>query len=450
MAKNTVFRCSNETCNYSSTKYFGLCPECKTGCGEEQEVMNIIKDKKGGILKNQDSYITSSKKMVSVKEVEVSNTKRVDTKFEQLNQLFGGEGKNVGIMPDSLNVFYGSPGVGKSTLLLQLLENLSSDYKCAYISGEENEQQLKKRYDRLGLKGDFDLTSEDNILALQDLMQPYDVIIIDSINAMYKPEAGIIGGVSQLKECSLFFMKYAKDFHKIFIIIAQVTKDNEIAGPNFFKHMVDALFTYTDLDDSKRYKCINADKNRFGNTMNSAILEMHEKGLTEIKDPSFIFTTLEDDNQDIFGSAMSMTMQGQRPIFIEIDSLVVETKSENSFSSAVGIEKNKYNQLLAIINKYLDSKTFGSNVYSAVSGGLKLYNETQLDLAIIASILSSQRSKNIKNYIFIGEVSLNGSIKKHAREKDFLEHIEKMKIQKEVICYSKNYTHIRDLLKIFK
>lgn len=442
--KTSEWICSN--CGYTSSKFFGLCTSCKIGVGEEKQIKNETIILKGKEVKTS-SVSHSNKKSMSIKDVDISNSYRLDTGFKQFNTVLGGKQGNQGLMPDSVNVFYGRPGIGKSTLLMQMINNLSKqNIKCFYVSAEENPEQLKERYNRLGLTEDFEVTDEYHTLEIKKMSQDCDFLIIDSINTLFLPDTGVMGGVAQINANVMLLMKYAKEEHKTIVIIGHVTKDGTITGSNFFKHMVDAVFEFSDMEEDGIYRIIGSSKNRFGTTDETAIMKMTSTGLEEVDDPSFIFI---NDDTDSYGNATSMIMQGNRPIFIDVESLVTSSNSEKKIYNVVGFDSKKYMQILAIITKYLDIFIYEKNTFTNIAGGLKLKNEPQIDLAVIGSILSSEKELNINGYIFIGEVSLNGSIRKHKMEDNFISHCKKMNIDKKIISHSTGYTHIKDILKIF-
>jgi len=433
------------SCDYTSRKIFGICPECNSGLGEKRAIKEdkiIIKGKEVSL--NDFENLGTKYDILSV---DINNFKRIDTGFDFLNNVFGGVDNNKGITPSSLNVFWGRPGIGKSTLLLQIIDKLSSHLNCFYLTAEESKEQVKDRHNRLGLKNNFEISETHNTLEIKDLTKDSDFIIIDSINTLYLPDSGVIGGVSQINANVMFLMDYAKEQKKTIILVGHATKDGDIAGSNFFKHMVDGVFQFIDMEEDGIFRSVESSKNRFGKTDESAIFEMTEKGLVEVSDPSFIFI---EDNKDTFGSATSMIIKGNRPIFIDAESLVTSSNTEKKFYNSVGFDSRKFMQILAIISKYLKAPVYQKNVFTNISGGLKISNEPQVDLAIIASIMSSHKEININDYIFIGEVSLNGSIKKHRMEKKFIEHCKKMKINKKIISNSTGYSHIQDILSIFK
>jgi DNA repair protein RadA/Sms len=441
-----MYKCSEKDCKYTSKKFFGICVKCKKGTGEESD--EIDSNDKHIILNGKkvkkDSFLTNQKKIISIKEVESSAEDRFSTGFKQLDIVLGG-----GFQKNSLTLLYGDPGIGKSTLLLQLLNNISKKkLKSIYISGEENDSQLKSRFNRLKLDADFDVSIETNVMNIKENCKDYDFLVIDSINTMYIPESGKIGGVSQIKEVTIELMDFANEHNKTILFIGQVIKDGTLAGPQALNHLVDVVLSFDFLDDDEIYRIITSSKNRFNSIDETAIFKMEEEGLKEISDLSNIFI---DEKEDSIGIAKSVIFKGSRPIFIEIESLVVENKSENSLYNPVGIDFKKFLQILAIMQKYLHSFFFQFNIFSNVACGIKLgQNSSHIDLAIIASILSSKQDKDISNYIFLGEVSLSGNIRPFAKEKQVIKHFEQMSLPHEIICHTNGYTHIRDFDKIFE
>jgi len=445
MKSKKEYKCSD--CSHTSKRFFALCPKCKEGFGEETTVKDIVL--KGSSSNKSNTQPLEKSTLVSIKDIDLNQTKRINTNLKQLNNIFGGDEKSPGIALHSINLLSGEPGVGKSTLLLQLLENIQkNNYKSIYFSAEENEEQIKDRYERLNLKEDFIVKNENNILQILKDSEDFDFIIIDSINTMFIEGLGVIGGISQIKEATMLLMNYAKQENKTIILVGQVSKNGDIAGPNTLKHMVDGVFFFEDFDDSKKYKILTSQKNRFGKVNESVILEMGELGLSEIVDPSLMFV---DESEDTFGTALSLFLKGNRPIFIEIESLVNDTNSEKNIIQSVGIDQKKLFQLTAILSKYMNFSSFQKNIFTNVVGGFNLVKENNphLDLSIIASILSSENQVNISKYLFIGEVSLSGKIRKSSRETELLKYCKDIGIDKEIISNTTGYNHISDILKLF-
>jgi DNA repair protein RadA/Sms len=446
-----MFKCNE--CDYTQEKTLF---KCKCGSIDIEEIENSsttfvekgkIKKKK---IKKHDFGNTS------VKNISIDSFDRLDTGISQLNTVFGEsklkDGSIVeGIAKSSLTLISGEPGVGKSTLLLQLIDKISKIMKSVYISAEENQSQIKNRYNRLGCTTNFDILHETNYDLIEEFIfeSNADFIIIDSINTIFRDGLGTIGGVSQIKENTLSIMNLAKKYNKTIILIAQVSKTGDLAGPKILEHMVDSYFHIEAFDSRNRFKILNSNKNRFGLINENVIFEMTGNGLKEVIDSSSIF--MEEESNEI-GTSLSLIFKGQRPIFVEVESLVVNTTAEKSLIQASGgIDNKRYFQYLAILQKYANINSFGKNIFSNISGGvaLKHKDNVQLDLAIICSILSSEHHIDINKYVFIGEVSLSGLIKKVPNEDIFIQHIKKMGLDKEVISNSTNYKHISDIIKLF-
>jgi len=448
-----MFICNS--CGFSQKKQLFVC-SCGSTNIDEIEEQSSTTIEKGKIKKKSKTRKTFSN--TSIKEVKTDSFYRIDTGIKQLNTVFGtsiykDNHKKSGIAQNSLTLISGEPGVGKSTLLLQLINFVAGlGVESAYISAEENESQIKSRYDRLNCSNEFHILHETNYEDIEDFIfdTNSEFIIIDSINTIFSDGLGTIGGVSQIKENTLKIMNLAKKYNKTIILIGQVSKEGELAGPKILEHMVDAYFHMEPFDERNRFKILNSNKNRFGLINENVIFEMTSNGLEEILDPSSIF--MDEDEGSEIGTALSLIFKGQRPIFIEAESLVVDTSSEKSLIQASGgIDNKRYFQYLAILQKSINFSTYGKNFFSNISGGvaLKHKDNVQLDLAIIASILSSGFETQTNDYIFLGEVSLSGKIKKVPNEDIFIEHIKKLGIEKDIISHSTGYKHISDLLQIF-
>lgn len=449
MAKaKTKFVCDNKQCNHEESRFFGICPSCNSGFGEEVEIAKVVQ--KGKVV-DADKVKVKKSNLINIKDITSNEVNRIDLGMRQLNNLFGGNEKtgHTGIALNSLTLLSGEPGVGKSTLLLQLLEKVSQQgKKSIYFSAEENEEQVKERYDRLGLKEDFVVRNENNMMQILTDGADFDFLIIDSINTMYIENLGVVGGVSQIKECTMLLMDFAKKQNKTIIIIGQVNGEGDIAGPKTLEHMVDTVLFFENFDDSLKYKILTSNKNRFGKVNETVIMQMEETGLEEIVDPSLLF--IEEDTES-FGSAMSIFLKGNRPIFIEVESLVQSTTAEKTITQSIGIDQKKLFQINAILNKYLGFKSFEKNIFSNVVGGLNLTREkvSHFDLAVVASILSSEFEKNLNDYIFIGEVSLSGKIRKAQREEDLIKYIKSIGLKKTIICNSEGFTNIKQIETLF-
>lgn len=447
--KTSIFMCSNDNCDYKDHKFFGLCPKCKAGHGEENE----FKDENTLTIKGKENTNVfnnyQKRELKKIDEIEKKIVNRYDLNLKQLNQLFGGTDKK-GIAENSVVLLSGHPGVGKSTLLLQIIDAISKQgKKCGYFSSEESEIQIKDRYTRLNKKESFYISNDEDMLQILIDSLDLDFMIIDSINTMYIEGYGVPGGVSQVKECTMQLMKHAKNKNKTIIIVGQINGEGDIAGPKTLEHMVDTVLFFEDFDNTQKYKILSSNKNRFGKSNESVIMEMQEDGLHEVLNPSLLF--IEDDDETI-GASTSLFLKGNRPIFLQIESLISHSNFEKTIIQALGLDQKKLFQLNAVMSKYLDFSSFNKNIFCQVVGGLNITKESNshLDLSIIASILSSEKNINLNDYIFIGEASLSGKIRKANREDELIKYCNDMGINKKIICKSKGFNKIEDLLSIFE
>lgn len=436
-----VYKCSE--CGHISDTKFVVCEKCKDGFGEkidskqvDTSVYNIPKQ----------AYSYSESDYTSIKSDiigdENKSIKRYNTSYDELNVLFGGKDDNVGIFPNSLILIGGKPGIGKSTLLLKVINDISEKYKkkCVYISAEENKSQVQERYKRLCLNGDFDVENLNNIEVIMDKYAQYDVFVIDSLNTVGFDGAGVIGGVSQLTRVTLALMEFAKTKNKTIILVGQITKDGDIAGPKIVEHMVDTVLFFDDYDQMQ-YRFLRSYKNRFGLVDEIAIFEMTEKGLKGVDNPSLLFV---NNSEKKIGSTISLVFEGQNPMFIEINGLAVDTQAEKTITQAIGYDLKRIYQITAILQKYLKISVYQKNVFLTILGGLKI-NKSHIDLAILMAIVSSVKNISLNDKIFIGEIGLTGDIIKSPDEERLIKAAKKYGFN-DIICYSTGYKHIQDIL----
>jgi len=401
MAKNkTLFEC--QACGHQSSKWLGKCPNC----GAWDQFMEL-NSKQIEVLKelgvSKKDYIGA----IPITEVEHEKVSRFSTKDRELDLVLGG-----GIVNGSLVLVGGSPGVGKSTLLLKIAGNLAQDgKKILYVSAEESASQIKLRSDRLESNSpNLFLLSEIKLdIIFKELEKnSFDMLIIDSIQTVFSDKlTSAPGSVSQVREITFDLMRYAKESGVAIFIIGHITKEGSIAGPRVLEHMVDTVL-YFEGDSSRELRLLRGFKNRFGSTSEVGIFEMTKRGLVSAKDISKKFFTRGKAQA---GSATTVVMEGSRPIILEVQALVSESGYPNPKRSATGYELNRLTMLLALLERKLDLPFNQYDVFINIAGGIKI-NETAADLAIIAAIISSFRDRPIsKDTIFLGEVSLIGDIR---------------------------------------
>ncbi|EAI1582174.1 DNA repair protein RadA [Campylobacter lari] len=396
--KQILFEC--QACGNQQSKWLGKCPECGSWDSFVELKQEQIK-----ILKEINSLSNTPSCAVCINDVKEENFARISTKDNELDLVLGG-----GLVVGSLVLIGGSPGVGKSTLLLKIASNLAkSGKKVLYVSGEESKAQIKLRANRLDANDEnlFLLTE----LCLEDILnelskKDYEILIIDSIQTIYSNKiASAAGSITQVREITFELMRFSKAKNISTFIIGHITKDGAIAGPRILEHMVDVVL-YFEGDSNKEIRILRGFKNRFGNISEVGIFEMTFKGLISAKDVSNKFFTR---GKAISGSALSVIMEGSRALILEIQALVCESSYPKR--SATGYEKNRLDMLIALLERKLEIPLGRYDVFINVSGGVKI-NETAADLAVVAAIISSFKNRPLsKDSVFIGELSLNGEIK---------------------------------------
>jgi DNA repair protein RadA/Sms len=434
--KSTMFECQH--CGEQSVRWLGKCPSCG-GWDSFYE----LKTDEIEVSKKIAKLTTQSSKAISINKVELDNITRFSTLNTELDLVLGG-----GVVPGSLTLIGGSPGVGKSTLLLKISGNLAkSGKKVLYISGEESASQIKLRATRLDAnEDDLYLLSEISLEAIQDelLRENYDVAIIDSIQTIYSDKlTSAPGSVSQVREITFELMRKAKESNIAMFIIGHITKDGSIAGPRVLEHMVDTVL-YFEGESSKEIRMLRGFKNRFGSTSEIGIFEMTQKGLESAKDINKRFF---DSTKQQSGSCLTVAVEGSRALIIEIQALVTESNHPNPKRSATGFDTSRLNMLLALLEKKLDLPLNSYDVYINISGGIKV-KESSCDLAVIAAIISSFRDRPIsKESVFIGEVSLTGEIKDVYSMETRLKEAQSQGITKAIIAQKSS---IKTKLKCFE
>lgn len=434
MAKNkSVFEC--QACGYQCGKWLGKCPNC--GAFESITELSAAQIKSLEILK---SKIQNTQNAQSIVDIEIQNISRISTGDSELDLVLGG-----GLVAGSLVLVGGSPGIGKSTLLLKIGANLAKNAPVLYVSGEESASQIKMRASRLNAEHEelYLLTqiNLDEILA-EISKRDYKVLIIDSIQTLYSDKiSSTPGSISQVREITFELMRLAKAKNISVFIIGHITKEGSIAGPRILEHMVDVVL-YFEGDASRELRILRGFKNRFGSTSEVGIFEMSEHGLISAKDASSKFFTR---GAAVSGSAITVTMEGSRALIVEIQALVCESNYPKR--STTGFDRNRLDMILALLERKLELMLGRYDVFINVTGGVKI-NETACDLAVVAAIISSFKNRPIsKESIFIGELSLNGEIR-DVFNLDARLNEAKMQHFKNVVCPSKPANKF-DGLKIY-
>ncbi|MFC5601926.1 DNA repair protein RadA [Sporosarcina koreensis] len=425
MAKRkTKFMCRD--CGYESPKWMGRCP----GCGEwntmDEEVEIVSKGPRGAF----QHTASIQQKAMPISAIETMEEPRVKTELGELNRVLGG-----GIVPGSLVLIGGDPGIGKSTLLLQVSSLLANQkQRVLYISGEESIRQTKLRAERLGVASD-----ELFIYAETDLAKIHETIndvkpkfvIADSIQTIHHPEVtSAPGSISQVRECTAELMRIAKTQNIAIFIVGHVTKDGQIAGPRLLEHMVDTVL-YFEGERHHTYRILRSVKNRFGSTNEIAIFEMLQSGLKEVLNPSELF--LRERSQGGAGSTVVASMEGTRPILVEIQALVTPSSFNYPKRMATGIDQNRVSLLMAVLEKRMGMLLQAQDAYIKVAGGVKL-DEPAIDLAVLVSIVSSYRDAAAgATDCFIGEVGLTGEVRRVSRIEQRVTEAAKLGFEKVII-----------------
>jgi len=427
MAKRkTKFLCQD--CGYESAKWMGKCPGCGNWNTMVEEVEKSSTQRKGAFAHSVASTIAA--KPIPITSIETSNEPRIHTDLAELNRVLGG-----GIVRGSLVLIGGDPGIGKSTLLLQVSSQLAQKkHSVLYVSGEESQKQTKLRADRLGVVSDHLLVySETNLEEISRTIENINVdfVVIDSIQTIYHPEVtSAPGSVSQVRECTAELMRIGKTKGIAIFIVGHVTKEGSIAGPRLLEHMVDTVL-YFEGERHHTYRILRAVKNRFGSTNEMGIFEMKEAGLEEVENPSEIF--LEERSQGAAGSTVVASMEGTRPVLVEIQALISPTSFGNPRRMANGIDHNRVPLLMAVLEKRVGMLLQNQDAYLKVAGGVKL-DEPAIDLAIVVSIASSFRDKPTKaTDCIIGEVGLTGEVRRVSRIEQRVQEAAKLGFERVII-----------------
>lgn len=412
-------------CGYDAPKWLGKCPSC----GAWNTFDELVVAKKGSSVA---AAVTSSAvpkaKPQRVRDIEVGTTKRMDVGQSEVNRVLGG-----GLVPGSVILVGGEPGIGKSTLALQLAL-AENGLRTLYVSGEESAEQIKMRAERLGIHNEecviYTETLLENIVAQCEAMKP-DMVVIDSIQTIYTDLVDAsAGSVSQIRECASTLLKYAKGSGTPVFIIGHITKEGTIAGPKVLEHIVDVVLQF-EGDGNNTYRILRGIKNRFGATFEIGVFEMLEKGLRSVENPSEVLLSHYDE--PLSGIAVAATVDGIRPYLLEVQALVGTATYGTPQRNATGYDSRRMNMLLAILEKRVGLKMFQKDVFLNFAGGFKV-SDTGLDLAVVAAVLSSYFDRPInENIALAGEIGLSGEVRPAPRTEQRIGEAARLGFKKIVV-----------------
>lgn len=437
MAKiKTKYVC--QSCGYENPKWLGKCPECMKWNTFVEEI-----EDKSSKSNHRETFVIdkSSQKPVNINSITIKHEERFSSGINELNRVLGG-----GIVRGSLVLVGGDPGIGKSTLLLQVSESVAqSGKKVLYISGEESESQIKMRAERLNAKSEnLFIMAENNLNMIEHNLEGFDpdLIILDSIQTVFTPDiASAPGTVSQIKEGTSRFMRISKKMGISTFVVGHVTKEGSLAGPKIMEHMVDTVL-YFEGERYNTYRLIRAVKNRFGSTNELGVFEMSEKGLQELENPSKALISEKPENAS--GSVIVSTVEGTRPMLLELQALVSPTSFGIPRRTATGIDFNRVNLLLAVLEKRAGMQIQNQDVYLNIVGGIKI-NEPSMDLGVILAVASGFRNIPISGEVAVtGEVGLTGEIRGVSYIEKRISECRKLGFKKIIIPKS-NYEAVKDV-----
>ena len=419
MAKTkTTFFCQN--CGTQHAKWQGQCNACKQWNTIVEEVVQKADKKDWKSETAKVTGLTRTSKPLKIADISTASEARMNTKNGELNRVLGG-----GLVPGSLTLLGGEPGIGKSTLLLQI--SLALPYKTLYVSGEESQQQIKMRAERINPESDqcYILTETKTQIIFRHIeeMQP-DIVIIDSIQTLHSDHIeSTAGSISQIRETTSELIRFAKETATPVILIGHITKDGNIAGPKILEHMVDTVLQF-EGDRNHVYRILRAHKNRFGSTSELGIYEMQGSGLREVSNPSEILISKNDE--DLSGTAIATTMEGMRPLMIEIQALVSSAVYGTPQRSSTGYNVKRLNMLLAVLEKRAGFKLGAKDVFLNVTGGITV-DDPAIDLAVVAAVLSSNVDIPVdKSMCFAAEIGLAGEVRPVNRIEQRIVEAEKL------------------------
>lgn len=428
--KKTIFVC--QICGHESSKWLGKCPGCNG--------WNTFSEERESSVSTNTKKSLSEAEPIKLNEVTLYQNNRTLTGIEEVDRVFGG-----GIVNYSLILLGGAPGIGKSTITLQIAEKLGKEGRVLYVSAEESEAQIKMRADRLNIKSEniylLTETSYEAIIRIIEKIKPL-FVIVDSIQTIYADELkSTPGSIGQLREVTFKFMENSKKLKFTTILIGHITKDGAIAGPKVLEHMVDTVL-YFEGEEKGDLRILRSIKNRFGATNEIGIFEMQGDGLKEVKNPSLLFMT--NNNSLTPGNSIIPIIEGTRPIVVEIQALILKTNYQMPTRTIVGLDRNRISMLLAIMDKYLNLKFATSDVYINVVSGFKI-EETACDLGVMASLISNYLERPLPiDVSFVGEASLNGEVRGVSFIESRIKEIQKLGIKKVFIPLN-NHQSVKDI-----
>ena len=412
-------------CGYDAPKWLGKCPSC----GAWNTFDELVVAKKGSSVA---AAVTSSAvpkaKPQRVRDIEIGTTKRIDVGQSEVNRVLGG-----GLVPGSIILVGGEPGIGKSTLALQLAL-ADNGLRTLYVSGEESAEQIKMRAERLGVHNEeciiYTETLLENIVAQCEALKP-DMVVVDSIQTIYTDLVDAsAGSVSQIRECASTLLKYAKGSGTPVFIIGHITKEGTIAGPKILEHIVDVVLQF-EGDGNNTYRILRGIKNRFGATFEIGVFEMLEKGLRSVENPSEVLLSHYDE--PLSGIAVAATVDGIRPYLLEVQALVGTAAYGTPQRNATGYDSRRMNMLLAILEKRVGLKMFQKDVFLNFAGGFKV-SDTGLDLAVVAAVLSSYFDRPINDGVALaGEIGLSGEVRPAPRTEQRISEAARLGFKKIIV-----------------
>lgn len=421
--KNTAFFCKE--CGYESAKWMGQCPAC-------HEWNTFVEEPAVKPVKGVASAAAANAEPVRISEVDTAETNRYSSGFGELDRVLGG-----GVVTGSMVLVGGDPGIGKSTILLQVCANIAESRKVLYVSGEESLRQIKMRADRIGeMPDNFLLLCETNLANIDAVIRKHkpDAVVIDSIQTMYcESSDSAPGSVSQVRESTSLLMQIAKGLGITVFIVGHVTKEGVVAGPRVLEHMVDTVL-YFEGERNETYRIIRAVKNRFGATNEIGVFEMCKEGLRQVLNPSEYMLSGRPQGEP--GSVVACLMEGTRPVLVEIQALVCHTNFGMPRRTAVGADYNRMNLLMAVLEKKIGMQLSSCDAYLNIAGGLKV-NEPALDLGMLLAVISSFRNIPVpEKTIVFGEVGLTGEVRAVSQAKQRIAEAVKLGFEECILPYA--------------